>query len=162
MEFVDCSKIMELLPHRYPFLLIDRVEDIVLGEKARGLKHITLNEYVFQGHFPEEPIFPGVLILESMAQTAAVLALLSIGASAGGGVGDGEGESADNGVKHKSVYFMTIDNAKFRKPVRPGDSMALHVNKEQMRGNIWKFRGEAKVRDELVAEADFMAMLNKD
>jgi 3-hydroxyacyl-[acyl-carrier-protein] dehydratase len=152
MEFVDCSKIMEILPHRYPFLLIDRVEDIVLGEKARGIKHITLNEYVFQGHFPGEPIFPGVLILESMAQTAAVLALLSIEASA-----DGEGKD----VKHKSVYFMTIDSAKFRKPVRPGDSMALHVYKEHIRGNIWKFRGEAKVCDELVAEANFMAMLNK-
>jgi 3-hydroxyacyl-[acyl-carrier-protein] dehydratase len=160
MDFVDCSKIMEILPHRYPFLLIDRVEDIVLGEKAKGLKHITLNEYVFQGHFPGEPIFPGVLILESMAQTAAVLALLSIGASAGDGVGNDEDEGSS--VKHKSVYFMTIDNAKFRKPVRPGDSMALYVHKEQMRGNIWKFRGEAKVRDELVAEANFMAMLNKD
>jgi 3-hydroxyacyl-[acyl-carrier-protein] dehydratase len=151
MEFVDCSEIMKLLPHRYPFLFVDRVENIVRGEKATGIKHVTLNEQVFQGHFPGAPIFPGVLILESMAQTAAVLALLSIG-----------GDDTNTKQKHKSVYFMTIDSAKFRKPVKPGDSMELHVNKEQMRGNIWKFRGEAIVRGELVAEANFMAMLNKD
>jgi 3-hydroxyacyl-[acyl-carrier-protein] dehydratase len=145
METADCSKIIELLPHRYPFLLIDRVEDIDPGSSAKGIKNVTINEQIFQGHFPNDPIFPGVLIIEAMAQTAAVLALMSL----------------DEDAKQKSVYFMTIDGTKFRKPVRPGDLMELYVAKEQVRGNIWRFKGEAFVRGDVVAEASFMAMLNK-
>ncbi|MDR3285429.1 MAG: 3-hydroxyacyl-ACP dehydratase FabZ [Holosporales bacterium] len=148
-------KIKELLPHRYPFLFIDKVENIVLGESAKGIKNVTINEQIFQGHFPDDPIFPGVLIVEAMAQTAAVLALLS--------TKDAEPEkqeSKDSPQKQKSIYFMTIDSVKFRKPVRPGDSLELNIVKEQMRGNIWRFKGEAFVRSELVSEASFMAMLN--
>lgn len=148
MQNVDYSKIMDLLPHRYPFLLVDKVEDIILGESARGIKNVTMNEQVFQGHFPKDPIFPGVLIVEAMAQTAAVLALLSLG--------------SDSAHEQKSIYFMTIDNVKFRKPVRPGDVINLVVQKDQVRGNVWKFIGKAIVNDAVVSEANFMAMVNKE
>lgn len=145
MNDVNYEGILRLLPHRYPFILVDRVQDVVLGESAVGIKNITLNEGVFQGHFPKDPIFPGVLIVEAMAQTAAVLALLSRGEEAASQPG--------------SVYFMTIDAVKFRKPVRPGDVLEMHVVKVQMHQNIWRFRGEAFVRRERMAEAEFMAML---
>ncbi len=138
------EKILELLPHRHPFLMVDRVVDIVVGERATGLKAVSLNDPVFQGHFPGDPIFPGVLIIEAMAQTAAVLALIS---------------EPHQGSARPSVYFMTVEQAKFRHPVRPGDLMRLNVQKTQARGTVWKFSGEAYVDDRLVTEANFMAMI---
>jgi len=143
MEF-DISKIMELLPHRYPFLLVDRVVDIVPGESAVGIKNVTMNEQFFQGHFPAKPVMPGVLILEAMAQTAGCLALDSLG------------ESAANSV----VYFMAIDGAKFRRVVGPGDTLKMHLSKERGRGKIWRFKAEAYVGDELACEAVLTAMMD--
>ena len=132
-----------MIPHRYPILLVDRVLECVPGESALGLKNVTVNEPHFQGHFPNFPVMPGVLIIESMAQTAAIMVVQSMGADAEG----------------KLVYFMGIDNCKFRKPVTPGDSMYIYITKTQNRKNVWKFRGEAKVDGELCAEADFGAMI---
>lgn len=140
------EKILELLPHRYPFLMVDKVVDIVVGERATGLKAVSLNDPVFQGHFPGDPIFPGVLIIEAMAQTAAVLALIS---------------EPYQGSSRQSVYFMTVEQAKFRHPVRPGDLMRLNVQKAQARGTVWKFTGEAYVDGQLVTEASFMAMIKQ-
>jgi 3-hydroxyacyl-[acyl-carrier-protein] dehydratase len=140
------TDVMRLLPHRYPFLLVDKVTDIVPFESAVGIKNITLNEHVFSGHFPNDPIFPGVMIVESMAQTAAVFAMVSTN------------EVAEKNSP-RSVYFMTIDGVKFRKPVRPGDVLLLKVKKDQVRGNIWKFESEAYVCSDIVAEARFMAMI---
>lgn len=140
---LDVNGIMKMIPHRYPFLMIDRVVDIVLGESAVGVKAVTVAEPHFQGHFPQRPIMPGVLIVEAMAQTAGVLVVQSLG------------EEATN----KLVYFMTIDNARFRKPVVPGDMLRIHVTRKQNRGVVWKFEGKAMVGDTLVAEATFAAML---
>lgn len=140
---LDVSGIMKMIPHRYPFLMIDRVVDIMLGESAVGVKAVTVAEPHFQGHFPQRPIMPGVLIVEAMAQTAGVLVVHSLG------------EEATN----KLVYFMTIDNARFRKPVVPGDMLRIHVSRKQNRGVVWKFEGKAMVGDALVAEATFAAML---
>jgi 3-hydroxyacyl-[acyl-carrier-protein] dehydratase len=123
-------------------LLIDRVEDIQLGLSAVGVKNVSINEWYFQGHFPGKPILPGVLIVEAMAQTAAVLVMKSNGAD-------------DN----KLVYFMSVEEAKFRKPVVPGDVLKLKVSKDKSRGNVWKFKGDAYVDDVLVAEASFAAMI---
>ncbi len=142
-QSVDILRIQELIPHRYPFLMIDRVEDIVLGERATGIKNVTVNEPHFPGHFPQQPVMPGVLIIEAMAQTAAVLVVLTMGKQAEG----------------KLVYFMTIDEARFRKPVTPGDQVKIHVVKERSRGNVWRFKGEAKVGGVLVAEAIYSAMI---
>lgn len=139
---VDIKGIMERIPHRYPFLLIDRVEDIVAGEKACGVKNVTANEPFFQGHFPGHPIMPGVLIIEAMAQTAAIVVIESLSDAAG-----------------QLVYFMSIDSAKFRKPVLPGHTVRLNVEKEHGRGKIWRFKGQAKVGDTLMAEATFTAMI---
>ncbi|MBR0673972.1 3-hydroxyacyl-ACP dehydratase FabZ [Neoroseomonas soli] len=139
----DIAQVMQAIPHRYPFLLVDRVVDMVLGESCIGIKNVTINENFFQGHFPSMPVMPGVLIIESMAQTAAVLVVTTLGPSWQG----------------KLVYFMTVDNAKFRKPVVPGDQMRVHVKKERQRGNIWKFNGEAKVDGKIVAEATYSAMI---
>jgi 3-hydroxyacyl-[acyl-carrier-protein] dehydratase len=143
VDDIDISRIKELIPHRYPMLLIDKLCDIYLEEKAVGIKMVTINEPFFQGHFPEKPVMPGVLIVEAMAQTAAALVMLSLGEQAEG----------------KLVYFMSIDEAKFRKPVEPGDRLELHVQKAQSRKNIWKFSAEAKVDGKLVAEATFTAMI---
>ncbi|MCK5574512.1 MAG: 3-hydroxyacyl-ACP dehydratase FabZ [Sphingomonadales bacterium] len=143
LEPIDVIGIMEKIPHRYPLLLVDRVEDIVLGESATGIKCVTINEGFFQGHFPQKPIMPGVLIVEAMAQTAAVMVVASMGDEAEG----------------KLVYFMTIDAVKFRKPVGPGDVLKMKVKKVQARRTMWKFRGEAFVNDKLVAEANFSAMI---
>lgn len=140
---IDVKRIMELIPHRYPFLLIDRVKDIKLGESAVGIKNVTINEQLFQGHFPGHPIFPGVLIVEAMAQTAASLVVSTLGPDA----------------ENKLVYFMTIDEARFRKPVVPGDQLHIHVTVERSRGAVWKFKGEAKVDGVLHAEAIFSAMI---
>jgi len=138
---MDIKEIHKFLPHRYPFLLVDRILEISPGEKATGIKNLTCNEEFFQGHFPGNPIMPGVLIVEALAQVAGLLAFRS-GASAG-----------------KSVYFMSIERAKFRKPVIPGDQLKLEVIILQQRGNVWKFSGNASVEDKVAAEAEFTAMV---
>ena len=137
----DILEIMKLLPHRYPFLLVDRIVEIDGDNSAIGIKNVTANEPHFTGHFPESPIMPGVLLVEGMAQTAGAICTRKEG---GGG---------------NLVYFMTIDNARFRKPVVPGDTLHIHVYKERNRGNVWKFRSEAKVGGTLVAEATYAAMI---
>ena len=134
---------MEHIPHRYPFLLIDRLVDIVPNESATGIKNVTINEPFFQGHFPTRPIMPGVLIVEAMAQTAGCLVVHSMGLKG----------------KNRLVYFMSIENARFRKPVVPGDQLRIHVVRERNRANVWRFRGEAKVDGSLVAEATYTAMI---
>lgn len=140
---IDIHRIMEMIPHRYPFLLVDRVEEIVASESAVGVKNVTINEPFFQGHFPDRPVMPGVLIIEAMAQTAAVLVVDSLGKEAEG----------------KLVYFMTIENARFRRPVEPGDQLRLHCTKVRQRSSVWKFSGVAKVGDTVVAEATYSAMI---
>lgn len=143
LEDLDVNEIMRMIPHRYPFLMIDKVIDIVRHESAVGVKAVTVAEPHFQGHFPQRPIMPGVLIVEAMAQTAGVLVVRSLGDEA----------------MNKLVYFMTIDSARFRKPVVPGDMLHIQVNRKQNRGAVWKFDGKALVGDTLVAEATFAAML---
>jgi 3-hydroxyacyl-[acyl-carrier-protein] dehydratase len=140
---IDTRRIMEMLPHRYPLLLIDRILEVVPGESAVGLKNVTINEDMFNGHFPGAPVMPGVLIVEAMAQTAAALVVHSQGKE----------------LEGKLVYFMAIDSAKFRRPVTPGDQLHIHVAKEQNRRNVWKFKCEAKVDGELCAEALITAMI---
>jgi len=140
---IDVNGIKRMIPHRYPFLMIDKVVDIVVGESATGIKCVTAAEPHFAGHFPAMPIMPGVLIVEAMAQTAAVLVVHTLG-------GEAEG---------KIVYFMTIENARFRRPVGPGDVLHLHVSLERNRGNVWKFSGVAKVDGQAVAEATYTAMI---
>lgn len=139
----DIMKIMQLLPHRYPFLLIDKIIEMDGDESCIGIKNVTVNEPQFQGHFPERPIFPGVLLIEAMAQTAGALCVHSLGADS----------------PPQLVYFMTIDKAKFRKPVEPGDQVHFHVKKIKQRSNIWKFEAIAKVDGAKVAEAEISAML---
>lgn len=143
---IDVMRIMELIPHRYPFLLIDRIIDLQLDDYAIGLKNVSINEHYFQGHFPRQPVMPGVLIVEAMAQTAAVLVVETLEGAAAG----------------KLVYFMTVDSARFRRPVFPGDQLHVKVSKLRNRGNVWKFRGEARVEDTLMAEAEFAAMIMDD
>lgn len=140
---IDIKRIMEMLPHRYPLLLIDRLIDIEPGESAVALKNVTINENFFQGHFPGAPVMPGVLIIEAMAQTAAALVVHSGGKE----------------LEGKLVYFMAIDGAKFRKPVIPGDSLHIHAKREQNRRNVWRFACEARVGDDLCAEATVTAMI---
>ena len=140
---MDINRIMELIPHRYPFLLIDRIIDAVPGERGIGIKNVTINEPFFQGHFPGHPIMPGVLIVEAMAQAAGVLAVESM-------------DLADSG---KLVYFMSIDGAKFRSPVEPGCLLDLHVEVTQNRGAICKFSGKATIDGKLASEANFVAMI---
>jgi len=140
---IDIQRIMQMIPHRYPFLMVDKVIDVVPSEGATGVKNVTASEPHFQGHFPEKPIMPGVLIIESMAQTAAVVVVETLGQHAEG----------------KLVYFMSVDNARFRRPVVPGDTLMVHVKKERSRGNVWRFHGEAKVNGQLMAEATFSAMI---
>ena len=142
-EVLDIKRIMHAIPHRYPMLMIDKVVDVVPGNSAVGIKNVTVNENFFQGHFPDHPVMPGVLIIESMAQTAAVLVVESLGADAAG----------------KVVYFMTIENAKFRRPVVPGDTLRIHVTKNRHRGNVWKFSAVALVEGVSVAEATYAAMI---
>ena len=140
---IEIDQIMEMIPHRFPFLMIDKVTDIVASESATGIKCVTMAEPHFQGHFPTMPIMPGVLIVEAMAQTAAVLVVHSTGEESQG----------------KVVYFMSIDNARFRKPVVPGDVIYLKVETIRQRGNVWKLSGKAIVDDKIVAEAIFAAMI---
>jgi len=140
---IDIMRIMDMIPHRYPILLVDRIIDYVPGESAVGLKNVTMNEPHFQGHFPRMPVMPGVLIVEAMAQTSAILVVQTMGKEAEG----------------KLVYFMSIDSAKFRRPVTPGDTLYIHVKKERSRGGVWKFSAEAKVDGVLCAEATYSAMI---
>ncbi len=142
-DVIDVQRIMEMIPHRYPMLMIDRVINVVLDQSATGIKNVTINEPFFAGHFPSRPVMPGVLIIEAMAQTAAVLVVKTMGPEAEG----------------KLVYFMTIDEARFRKPVVPGDQLHINIKKERSRGNVWKFSAEAKVGDTLCAEATYSAMI---
>lgn len=142
VEAVDIAEIIKLLPHRYPFLMVDRVIDIRGDDHGIGIKNVTFNEPQFQGHFPGNPVFPGVLLIEGMAQTAGVLCILSTKSST-----------------PKSVFFMTIDKAKFRKPVRPGDRVEFHMTKLNRRKTMWWYRGEAKVDNQIVAEAELGAMI---
>jgi len=146
VDTIDVMRIMELIPHRYPFLMIDRVVDIVRDVSAVGIKNVTINENHFQGHFPRQPVMPGVLIIECMAQTAAVLVVETLG----------------GGAEGKLVYFMTIEEGRFRKPVVPGDRLHIHVNKIRQRGSVWKFSGEARVDGALMAQARFSAMIMDD
>ena len=139
---IEVDEIMQMIPHRYPFLLIDRVVDVIPNLRAVGIKNVSVNEPFFQGHFPGHPIMPGVLIVEAMAQTSAVLGIETRGKSA-----------------YSLVYFMTIDQARFRKPITPGDTVKIHVEKQRRRGNVWKFYGEARVDGSLMAEATYSAMI---
>lgn len=140
---ISVERIMELIPHRYPFLMIDRIIDYKLGEFAIGLKNVTINEPFFIGHFPGKPVMPGVLIIEAMAQTAAILVVNTLGKDAEG----------------KLVYFMSIDEAKFRKPVGPGDALHVRVDKQHNRRNVWKFSCVGTVEGNKVAEAVICAMI---
>ncbi len=140
---IDLKRIMQMIPHRYPFLMIDKVIDVVRGASAVGVKCVTVNEPHFQGHFPRWPVMPGVLIIEAMAQTAAVMVVDAIGDQAAG----------------KLVYFTSIDGARFRRPVVPGDTLHIHVERTHSRGTVWKFSGRALVGDTLVAEATYGAMI---
>lgn len=142
----DIMRVMQMIPHRYPFLMVDKVVGIQKNVTATGVKNVSINEPFFPGHFPRQPVMPGVLIVESMAQTAAVLVVETL-----------EGEAAG-----KLVYFMTVDEARFRKPVFPGDVLRVRVDKVRNRGNVWKFRSEAKVDDVRVAQATFSAMIMDD
>ena len=139
----DIELIMKLLPHRYPFLLIDRIIDMDRDESATGIKNVTINEPYFQGHFPGYPVMPGVLIIEALAQTAGALCVHKAGLR----------------EIPQIVYFMGIDNAKFRRPVLPGDQLHLHVKKIRSRGPVWRFSGEAKVGGQIAAEAEISAMI---
>ena len=140
---MEIGGILARLPHRFPMLLVDRVEALVPNERITAVKAVTFNEPFFQGHFPSEPVMPGVLVVEAMAQTACVLVVSTFGAESEG----------------KLVYFMSIDGVRFRRPVVPGDRLELHVQKIQSRANVWKFSGRALVEGKVAAEATFAAMI---
>ena len=140
---IELPRIMEMIPHRHPFLMIDKVVDAVANRRATGIKNLSADEYYFKGHFPARAVMPGVLIIEAMAQTAAVLVVHTLGAESEG----------------KLVYFMSVDSARFRRPVFPPASLEIHVRKQRNRGNVWKFDAQALVADKLCAEATFAAMI---
>jgi 3-hydroxyacyl-[acyl-carrier-protein] dehydratase len=140
---IEINEIMGLLPHAYPFLLVDRVVELDMGKRIVGIKNVTINEPFFQGHFPEQPIMPGVLIVEAMAQTAGILAFKSMGEE----------------FKKKVVYFMAIDKVRFRRPVIPGDQIRMEMVVSKQRKTVWAFTGKAYVEDQVAAEAELMAML---
>ena len=142
LKTLDIEAIKEMIPHRHPFLMIDGVINLVPDVEVTGIKNVTGKEDFFEGHFPGHPIMPGVLIVEAMAQTSAILVIGTVGKQPG-----------------SMVYFMSVDQARFRKPVFPGDRLMLHVVKKRNRGKVWKFKGEARVGDNLVAEATFSAMI---
>lgn len=140
---IDIAEILRRIPHRYPFLLVDRAEDYRVNESIVGIKNVTMNEPFFAGHFPGNPVMPGVLIVESLAQAGAVLM----------------SKSLDADVKGKTIFFMSLDNCRFRQPVRPGDVLRLKVQVLKARAKLFKFRGEAMVGDKLAAEAEWAAMV---
>lgn len=140
---IDIEGVMRMIPHRYPFLMIDKIIDLIPGSSATGVKNVSINEPYFQGHFPLRPVMPGVLLIEAMAQTAAVVVVHALGPTFEG----------------KLVYFMSVESARFRKPVFPGDTLHVHVTRQRNRANVWKFAGEAKVDGLLVAEAVYTAMI---
>lgn len=146
IEEIRIGEILKMLPHRYPFLLVDKMKNVEPGVSGIGIKNVTMNEPYFVGHFPENPVMPGVLQIEAMAQTAGIIVLTAFPEEERGG---------------NSVYFMTVDEVKFRKPILPGDTIEFHVKKEQMVRNVFKFRGEAKVDGKLVSQAIFSAMVFK-
>ncbi|MFZ1108224.1 MAG: 3-hydroxyacyl-ACP dehydratase FabZ [Rhodomicrobium sp.] len=139
----DIARILKLLPHRYPFLLVDKIVDMDGDDSAVGIKNVTINEPFFQGHFPDFPVMPGVLIIEGMAQTAGALCVSNLA----------------NPYEPHLVYFMTIDRARFRRPVMPGDTVHYHMTKRRNRGRVWRFEGKAKVDGQVVAEAEISAMI---
>jgi 3-hydroxyacyl-[acyl-carrier-protein] dehydratase len=143
---IDMARIMEMIPHRHTFLMIDKVVNVVANQRATGIKDLSQDEYYFQGHFPARAVMPGVLIIEAMAQTAAVLVVHTLGPESEG----------------KLVYFMSVDNARFRRPVFPPTRLEIHVTKQRNRGNVWRFEGQAKVGDDVMAEAVFAAMILDD
>jgi 3-hydroxyacyl-[acyl-carrier-protein] dehydratase len=143
---IGIERIMEMIPHRHPFLMIDEVVDAVANERATGVKNLSKGEYYFRGHFPARAVMPGVLIIEAMAQTAAVLVVHTLGPESEG----------------KLVYFMSVDNARFRRPVFPPTRLEIHVTKQRNRGNVWKFEARAKVGENVMAEAVFSAMILDD
>ncbi len=142
LKTLDIEAIKEMIPHRHPFLMIDGVIDLIPDVEVTGIKNVTGEEDFFEGHFPGHPIMPGVLIVEAMAQTSAILVIGTVGKQPG-----------------SVVYFMSVDQARFRKPVFPGDRLMLHVVKQRNRGNVWKFKGTARVGDTVVADATFAAMI---
>ena len=143
LDTLDIQQILELIPHRYPFLLVDRIEQIRGDESCIGIKNVTVNEPYFQGHFPGRPVMPAVLLLEGMAQSAGAICALSLGKNR----------------PPQLVYFITIDKAKFRRPVIPGDRVEYHMNRLARRKNIWWFRGEAKIGGRIACEANLGAMI---
>lgn len=143
-KIYQVEEIMEMLPHRYPFLLVDRLEVEIPGEKGMGLKNVTMNEEFFQGHFPNNPVMPGVLQIEAMAQTAGAIVISSYD---------------DYKENKKGVFFMSIDGVKFRKPVKPGDQLKMYVEKIKARRNVFVFKGESRVDGQVVSEAEFTAMI---
>ena len=145
-ESLDIEEIIQAIPHRYPFLMIDRVIDVKPDVSSIGLKNVSINESYFQGHFPRRPVMPGVLIIESMAQTAAVLVVQTLGPKMAG----------------KLVYFMSVNECRFRKPVFPGDQLLVKVIKKHQRKNVWKFQAVVSVGEEVVAEATYAAMILED
>lgn len=143
VSLIEVKQLLKMIPHRYPFLLIDRMVDVRHDHSAVGIKNVSVNEPFFEGHFPGHPVMPGVLIIESMAQTAAALVISTLGPKAGIPI----------------VYFMSVENAKFRKPVTPGDQLRLTVAKDRRRGNVWRFNGVGRVDGVVVAEASITAMI---
>jgi 3-hydroxyacyl-[acyl-carrier-protein] dehydratase len=143
VSLIEVKQLLKMIPHRYPFLLIDRMVDVRHDHSAVGIKNVSVNEPFFEGHFPGHPVMPGVLIIESMAQTAAALVISTLGPEAGIPI----------------VYFMSVENAKFRKPVTPGDQLRLTVAKDRRRGNVWRFNGVGRVDGVVVAEASITAMI---
>lgn len=145
-EIVDLDRILDVLPHRPPFLFVERIVDVVPGQSAVGIKTISANEDFFKGHFPFKAIMPGVLIIEAMAQTAAALVMHTLDLTT-----DKRGDTV--------VYFMSVENGRFRRPVFPGNVLKLHVDKIQNRNQVWKFQGVGRVDGQIVAEARFTAMI---
>lgn len=143
---MDVVEIQKILPHRFPFLLVDKITDIQLNNTLHGYKNVTIGEHIFQGHFPDHPIYPGVMILEGLAQAGGVLAFLSM-------------EMSEEEAKSKVVYFMSIDKAKFRHPVRPGDRLEYKISVIKNRGGIWVLEAKAYVDETLVSEAELKAMI---